>query len=83
MSEGSAPKQPDVKWRWVFITGIPVGFLAAFDPDGAWVWWAISHLVVWVWGLKYVAPVVSTLAVLALLAGVGIVGGRMWRRRDW
>lgn len=68
---------------WVLL-GIPAGLLATtFDPNGAGVWWLISHLAVWVWRLPYVAAVVSTLAGIALLVGVGVVGFRMWRRRDW
>lgn len=77
-SDGSVSVSP----LWVLL-GIPAGLLATFDPNGAGVWWLVSHLAVWVWGWPYVAPVVSTLAGIALVAGVGVVGFRMWRRRDW
>jgi hypothetical protein len=77
-SDGSSSVSP----LWVLL-GIPAGLLAAFDPNGAGVWWAVSHLAVWVWGWPYVAAVVSTLAGLAVLVGAGVVGFRMWRRREW
>lgn len=77
-SDGSVSVSP----LWALL-GIPAGLLATFDPNGAGVWWAISHLALWVWRLPYVAVVVSTLAALALLAGGAVVGVRMWKRREW
>lgn len=54
-------------WGVVLVGGVLVAILASADSEGTAVWWLLSHTAAFIWGLPYVAAVLSSLAGLAVV----------------